>query len=211
MCMFLLAQSCPTLCNPMDCSLPGPLSMGILQARILEWVAILLQGIFPTQGSNPGIPHWRQILTIWATRKTQEYWSGDSFLQRIILTQDSTRNWTGVVTWVYAPRFFVSSQQKFGVTDIEAPSAGHSSWRTHRVIALKKISVTAQCYISIYLDNSRKIHLQGMRARRSKDAKRRSPHRAGGRASERASEREEGFGSSFYFLFPLGLSYANWA
>ena len=57
MCMFLLAQSCPTLCDPMDCSLPGPLSMGILQARILEWVAILLQGIFPTQGSNPGIPH----------------------------------------------------------------------------------------------------------------------------------------------------------
>ena len=64
MCMFLLAQSCPTLCDPMDCSLPGPLSMGILQARILEWVAILLQGIFPTQGSNPGIPHCRQILTI---------------------------------------------------------------------------------------------------------------------------------------------------
>ena len=31
----------------------APLSMGILQARILEWVA-LLQGSFPTQGSNPG-------------------------------------------------------------------------------------------------------------------------------------------------------------
>ena len=29
---------------------------------------------------------------------------------------------------VYAPRFFVSSQQRFGVTDIKAPSAGHSSW-----------------------------------------------------------------------------------
>ena len=37
----------------------------------------------------------------------------------------------------YVPRFFVSSQQKFGVTDIEAPSAGHNSWRTDRVIALK--------------------------------------------------------------------------
>ena len=34
---------------------------GILQARILEWVA-LLQGIFTTQGSNPGLPHYRQIL-----------------------------------------------------------------------------------------------------------------------------------------------------
>ena len=36
---------------------------GILQARILEWVALsLLQRIFPTQGSNPGLPHFRQIL-----------------------------------------------------------------------------------------------------------------------------------------------------
>ena len=34
------AQSCLTLCNPMDCSLPGSSIHGILQARILEWVAI---------------------------------------------------------------------------------------------------------------------------------------------------------------------------
>ena len=34
------AQSCPTLYNPMDCSLLGPSVHGILQARILEWVAI---------------------------------------------------------------------------------------------------------------------------------------------------------------------------
>ena len=39
----------------------APLSMGILQARILEWVAIL-QGIFSTQGSNPSLPHCRWIL-----------------------------------------------------------------------------------------------------------------------------------------------------
>ena len=35
-------QSCPTLCNPMDCSLPGFSVHGILQARTLEWVAISL-------------------------------------------------------------------------------------------------------------------------------------------------------------------------
>ena len=34
-----VAQSCPTLCNPMDCSLPGSTVCGIFQARILEWVA----------------------------------------------------------------------------------------------------------------------------------------------------------------------------
>ena len=35
-----VAQSCPTLCNPVDCSLPDSSLRGILQARILEWVAI---------------------------------------------------------------------------------------------------------------------------------------------------------------------------
>ena len=33
-------QSCPTLCNPIDCSLPGSSIHGIFQARILEWAAI---------------------------------------------------------------------------------------------------------------------------------------------------------------------------
>ena len=36
----LVAQSCPTLCNPVDCSPPGSSVHGISQARILEWVAI---------------------------------------------------------------------------------------------------------------------------------------------------------------------------
>ena len=43
MCVCVLcsvAQSSPTLCNPIDCSLPGSSAHGILQARILEWVAM---------------------------------------------------------------------------------------------------------------------------------------------------------------------------
>ena len=45
-CLFLcfvnreVAQSCPTLCYPMDCSLPGSSVHGILQVRVLEWVTI---------------------------------------------------------------------------------------------------------------------------------------------------------------------------
>ena len=35
-----VAQSCPTLCDPLDCSPPGSSVHGILQARILEWVAM---------------------------------------------------------------------------------------------------------------------------------------------------------------------------
>ena len=53
-----VAQLCLTLYDPVDYTVHG-----ILQARILEGVAsILLQGIFPTQGLNPGLPHCRQIL-----------------------------------------------------------------------------------------------------------------------------------------------------
>ena len=37
-------QSCPTLCNPMDYSLPGSSIHGIFQARVLEWVAIAFSG-----------------------------------------------------------------------------------------------------------------------------------------------------------------------
>ena len=56
-----VAQSCPTLCDPMDYTVHG-----ILQARLLEWVAFfpknLPKWIFPTQGSNPGLLHCRRIL-----------------------------------------------------------------------------------------------------------------------------------------------------
>ena len=45
-----LLQSCPTPCNPMDCSSPGSSVHGMLQARMLEWVAISSsRGIFPSQ------------------------------------------------------------------------------------------------------------------------------------------------------------------
>ena len=47
-CVFMRAQSCPTLCNSMDCSPAKFFVHEILQAWILAWVAILLQGTFPT-------------------------------------------------------------------------------------------------------------------------------------------------------------------
>ena len=57
-------QLCLILCDPMDHRLPGSSVHGILQARILEWVAMpsLLKGIFLTQGPNPGLLnllHWQ--------------------------------------------------------------------------------------------------------------------------------------------------------
>ena len=69
-----VAQSCPTLCNPMDCSLPGSSLHGILQARVLEWVAIS----FSRGSSWPR--DWTQVsripgkrFNLWATREAHQY------------------------------------------------------------------------------------------------------------------------------------------
>ena len=53
-----VAQSCPTLCDPMDYSLPGSSFHGIFQARILQWVDIS----FLTQGSNRSVLLGRRIV-----------------------------------------------------------------------------------------------------------------------------------------------------
>ena len=50
-------QSCPTLCNPMDCSPPVSFARGFLQARILEWIVMSSSGgIFPDPGIKPMSP-----------------------------------------------------------------------------------------------------------------------------------------------------------
>ena len=51
--MLSLSQSCPTLCDPMDCSPPGSSVQGLFQARILEQVAISTPGYLPDPGIEP--------------------------------------------------------------------------------------------------------------------------------------------------------------
>ena len=65
------AQSCPTLCDPMDHSPWNSLGQNTGVGS-----SSLLQGIFPTQELNSGLPHWRGFFTSWVTREAQEYWSG---------------------------------------------------------------------------------------------------------------------------------------
>ena len=52
----LVAPLCLTLCNPMDCSPPSSSVHGILQARILEWVAIPFSRDLPDPGVEPRSP-----------------------------------------------------------------------------------------------------------------------------------------------------------
>ena len=67
-----IAQSCVTLCDPMDCSLPVSFVHGIFQTRILEWVAIS----FSRRSCQPKDWTWFsrvvvRCFTIWATREVQ--------------------------------------------------------------------------------------------------------------------------------------------
>ena len=56
--LCLVTQSCPTLCHPMDCSPPGSSVHGdSLGKNTGMGCHAFFQGIFPTQGSNPGLPH----------------------------------------------------------------------------------------------------------------------------------------------------------
>ena len=73
-CICLVAQSRLTLCNPVDCGLPGSsVHRDSPDKNTGTGCHALLQGIFPTQGLNPGLPHCRQILY-------QLSYQGSSFL-----------------------------------------------------------------------------------------------------------------------------------
>ena len=78
-----VAQSCPTLCDPMDCSPPGSSIHGILQARLLEWVAISF-----SRGSSQ--PRYRtqvshiagRCFNLWATREALFSCEGKPFFPK---------------------------------------------------------------------------------------------------------------------------------
>ena len=65
-----VAQLCPTLCNPMDCSLPGSSIHGIFQARVLEWIAISFSmgSSWPRDRTQVSRIAGRRF-SVWATRE----------------------------------------------------------------------------------------------------------------------------------------------
>ena len=72
-----VAQSCPTLCDPMDCSLPGSYVHGIFQAMVLEWIAISYsKGSSQPRDRTPVSCIIDRCFIIWATREVSE-WGAD--------------------------------------------------------------------------------------------------------------------------------------
>ena len=107
----LVAQSCPTLCHSTNCSPRGFSVRGILQARILEWIAILF-----SRGSSR-TRDWAQVsytagafFTIWATGKKGEY---RNFFRRGMLRCQKWGFYPGGLSCV--PSFILSRWWRLGV------------------------------------------------------------------------------------------------
>ena len=80
------ARSCPTLCDPMDCSLPGSPVHGIFQARVLEWVAISSSKVSsrPRDRTQVSCIAGRHF-TVWATREAPNIHTAQAFTLLLLL------------------------------------------------------------------------------------------------------------------------------
>ena len=96
MCVYLVIQSCPTLCDPVDCA-PGSFIHGILQVRILEWVAIT----FSRESTQPRDRTLvsctaSKFFTVRATREANNTHKGGSVIKKkkICLTMQEMWVWS---------------------------------------------------------------------------------------------------------------------
>ena len=120
----IVAQLCPTLCDLMDCSLPGSSIHGILQARILEWVAI------PLSRGSSSPRDWTRVsctasrfLKVWATREALKF--------EILKVFKSE--------WVAVPMKKLKSKLIWGKTTTFWPLSTHSSERFCMLIFLMSL------------------------------------------------------------------------
>ena len=100
--MCLVTQSCPNLCNPMDCSLPGSSIHGIILARILEQVAIS----FSRGSSQLRDQTWvsqiaGRLSTVWATREFYPFtkWLVKSHRSFLVLGQELIKLLLKILVW----------------------------------------------------------------------------------------------------------------
>ena len=127
-----VAQSCPTLCNPMDCSLPGFSIHGILQARILEWVTISF-----SRGSSWPRDQTRvsriggRCFNLWATKydTIAQAQSGTGKTSHVCYFHPAT-----VGDWVQGdPSTSTGPHQRTGSID---PKCNSGTWRLYGVFSL---------------------------------------------------------------------------
>ena len=165
----LVAQSCPTLCNPLVYSLPDSSVHGISQARILEWVAISSsRGSFWPRDWSQVFCTAGRFFTIWVTRKAHHLcrdpqlgrvpclvyftllslsWNSLFYLWACVL--QLKLNGTGVYVWVeeipqYKCPLFTDASFTFSICDIPWAQNFQDPWdmRLRRIQSKKVISTT---------------------------------------------------------------------
>ena len=93
-----VAQSCPTLCDPIDCSVPGSSVHGIFQAIVLEWIAISFSRGSSQPRAGTRVPRFvDRRFTVWATREvkvnaTPQHLFSSTFLAKTGLPWWNNRN-----------------------------------------------------------------------------------------------------------------------
>ena len=123
-----VAQSCPTLCDPMDYTVHG-----ILQARILEWV------VFPFSSGSSQPRDQTQVsciagrfFTSWATREAQEHWSGYPIPSSVDLLDPGIELGSPALQVDSLPK---SKSSKIVFTDVfylvDMSQFIHSSWKAY--------------------------------------------------------------------------------
>ena len=109
----LVSQLCPTLCNPMDCSLPGSSVHRILQARIMEWVAILFSRGSSLSSDRTLVAHIAgRFFSVCVTREASNSLSPNSNIKHKRMLQSQIFSWN---YQLFLEFFFY--QQPFWKTD----------------------------------------------------------------------------------------------
>ena len=110
-------QSCPTLCDPIDSSPPGSAVPGILQARTLEWIAIVFSNAWKWKMKGKSLSRVQLFATPWTAAyqtppsigfSRQEYWSGLPFLFFLLFCYGSYRLFK---KWKTIPLFRVQTER----------------------------------------------------------------------------------------------------
>ena len=92
----LVAQLCPTLCNPMGGSLAGSSVHGDSPGKNTE---VSCHALLPSQGSNPGLPHCRQILYLLSHLGSPIYKSRQLFISALWICKGKEGKKRGISNW----------------------------------------------------------------------------------------------------------------
>ena len=133
-------QSCPTLCDPIDGSPPGPAVPGILQARTLEWVAISFSNAWKWKVKVKSLSPVRLLATPWTAAyqaplsmgcSRQEYWSG-------VPLPSPYPNLKFVNELIYKRGYGKINKKRIALTDnaLIARSLGKYAWRIWFMISI---------------------------------------------------------------------------